>query len=389
MAFLIETPTWEEGIYQWEEDDPVVGGEGGIDNVPTRQLANRTKWLKAQVAALADASQPLSPRLSALAALTLAANQTIYATGSASFAATAITEFARSLISAASASSARELLGAAPLLSPAMTGIPTAPTASGGTNTTQLATTAFVQAAVSALVNSSPGALDTLNELAAALGNDPNFATTITTALAGKAPLVSPEFSGTPTAPTATAGTSNTQIATTAFVQGAVSTSGTVGMLGLFRRTTAPPGWLKANGAAVSRTTYAALFAEIGTSEGPGNGSTTFNLPDWRGLFPRGWDDSRGLDLGRALGSAQESQNAAHTHSGTTSTDGSHTHTPPAGHFSINSNASYSYGGGGASLGTASSTAAAGSHNHTFSTSSSGGSEARPVNVALLACIKY
>lgn len=74
----------------------------------------------------------------------------------------------------------------APLASPALTGTPTAPTAAASTNTTQLATTAFVQAAVAALINGSPGALDTLQELAAALGNDPNFASTITTALAGK-----------------------------------------------------------------------------------------------------------------------------------------------------------------------------------------------------------
>lgn len=72
------------------------------------------------------------------------------------------------------------------LNSPAFTGVPTAPTAAQGTNTTQLATTAFVQAAIAALVNAAPGALDTLNELAAALGNDPNFATTVTNGLAGK-----------------------------------------------------------------------------------------------------------------------------------------------------------------------------------------------------------
>jgi len=74
----------------------------------------------------------------------------------------------------------------APLVSPALTGTPTAPTASGGTNTAQVATTAFVQAAIAALVNAAPGALDTLNELAAALGNDPNFASTVTAALAAK-----------------------------------------------------------------------------------------------------------------------------------------------------------------------------------------------------------
>ncbi|ENZ7532703.1 TPA: phage tail protein [Klebsiella pneumoniae] len=74
----------------------------------------------------------------------------------------------------------------APKASPTFTGTPKAPTAAAGNNSTQLATTAFVQAAIAALVDSSPGALDTLNELAKALGNDPNFATTMTNALAGK-----------------------------------------------------------------------------------------------------------------------------------------------------------------------------------------------------------
>lgn len=77
----------------------------------------------------------------------------------------------------------------APKESPALTGRPTAPTAEGKDSSTQIANTAFVQAAIAALVGSSPEALDTLNELAAALGNDPNFATTMTNALAGKQPL--------------------------------------------------------------------------------------------------------------------------------------------------------------------------------------------------------
>jgi len=72
-----------------------------------------------------------------------------------------------------------------------------------------------------------------------------------------------------------------------------------------FAGQTAPAGWLKANGAAVSRTAYAALFAAIGTTYGAGDGSTTFNLPDRRGEFMRGWDDGRGIDRGRAFGSAQ------------------------------------------------------------------------------------
>ncbi|MDV5318665.1 phage tail protein [Enterobacter roggenkampii] len=77
----------------------------------------------------------------------------------------------------------------APLASPALTGTPTAPTAAQTVNNTQVATTAFVKSAIAALVASSPAALDTLNELAEALGNDPNFATTMTNALAGKQPL--------------------------------------------------------------------------------------------------------------------------------------------------------------------------------------------------------
>lgn len=77
------------------------------------------------------------------------------------------------------------------------------------------------------------------------------------------------------------------------------------GALQFFARQTPPTGWLKANGAAVSRTAYAALFAAIGTFYGAGDGSTTFNLPDRRGEFLRGWDDGRGIDPGRVFGSTQ------------------------------------------------------------------------------------
>jgi hypothetical protein len=97
----------------------------------------------------------------------------------------------------------------------------TTPTPAAGDSTTKVATTAFVSAATAALVNSSPAALDTLKELADALGNDPNFATTVTNALAAKAPLASPALTGTPTAPTPAAGDSTTKLATTAFVAAA------------------------------------------------------------------------------------------------------------------------------------------------------------------------
>ncbi|OXK55666.1 beta strand repeat-containing protein [Escherichia coli] len=111
----------------------------------------------------------------------------------------------------------------APLDSPHLSGTPTAPTASQGTNSTQIANTAFVKAAITALINGAPGTLDTLKEIAAAINNDPNFSTTINNALALKAPLASPALTGTPTAPTAAQGTNNTQIATTAYVRAAIS----------------------------------------------------------------------------------------------------------------------------------------------------------------------
>ncbi|MEG3795153.1 tail fiber protein [Escherichia coli] len=111
----------------------------------------------------------------------------------------------------------------APLASPAFTGTPTAPTASQGTNSTQIANTAFVKAAITALINGAPGTLDTLKEIAAAINNDPNFSTTINNVLALKAPLASPALTGIPTAPTAAQGTNNTQIATTAYVRAAIS----------------------------------------------------------------------------------------------------------------------------------------------------------------------
>jgi hypothetical protein len=88
--------------------------------------------------------------------------------------------------------------------SPAFTGVPTAPTATAGTNTTQIATTQYVRTEVANLVNSAPGALDTLDELAAALGDDASFATTVTTSIGLKAPLESPAFTGTVTGITKT-----------------------------------------------------------------------------------------------------------------------------------------------------------------------------------------
>lgn len=156
-----------------------------------------------------------------------------------------------------------------------------------------------------------------------------------------------------------------------------------VGQVCFFAMQTAPAGFLACSGQAVSRTTYASLFAALGTLYGVGDGSTTFNLPDLRGEFVRGWDGGRGVDTGRVFGSAQTDQNLAHTHTGTADSAGAHTHT-------VNGITSGSQGFTGGSLSSGSvSTSSAGAHTHTLTIASSGGTEARPRNVALLPCIKF
>ena len=87
--------------------------------------------------------------------------------------------------------------------------------------------------------------------------------------------------------------------------------------------TTVPTGFLECNGAAISRSTYASLFATISTTWGVGDGSSTFNLPDLRGQFVRGWDNSAGVDSGRSFASSQSDQNKSHNHS---ITDSGHFH---------------------------------------------------------------
>lgn len=256
----------------------------------------------------------------------------------------------------------------APKASPTFTGTPKAPTPAAGNNTTQVATTAFVQAALTALINGAPATLDTLKEIAAAINNDPNFSTTINNALALKAPLSSPALTGTPTAPTAAQSINNTQIATTAFVKSAIAgmvgsapaaldtlnelaaalgndpnfattmlnalagkqpldntltnlsgkdVAGLLTYLGLgegsalpvgvpvpWPLATPPTGWLKCNGAPFIASQYPKLALAY-----PG-----LLLPDLRGEFIRGWDDGRGVDPGRSIGSSQGWSPGSHVH---------------------------------------------------------------------------
>ncbi|WP_252491800.1 phage tail protein [Escherichia coli] len=143
MANLPETPQWEDGIYQIEVSDPVLGGPDGITNRPLKQLASRTAYLKQQVE---KGGSDLAEHIAA------ADPHTQYATKA----------------------------------SPTFTGTPTAPTPAANDNSKKLVTTEFVARAIAALAGTAPETLDTLKELADALGNDPNFATTVLNKLAEK-----------------------------------------------------------------------------------------------------------------------------------------------------------------------------------------------------------
>lgn len=176
---------------------------------------------------------------------------------------------------------------------PTFTGEPKAPTPDAGNNTTRIATTAFVQAAITALINGAPATLDTLKEIAAAINNDPKFSTTINNALSGKQPLdeTLTHLSGKDVAGL---------LAYLRLGAGAPAIG-----IPFFWPSTAMPNtvidewsdmvFLKFNGATFSATTYPKLAKVI----------PSLTLTEARGEFPRIWDDGRGVDVGRALMSAQ------------------------------------------------------------------------------------
>ncbi len=139
-----------------------------------------------------------------------------------------------------------------------------------------------------------------------------------------------------------------------------------VGSVMMYAKLGVPTGWLECSGAAVSRTTYAELFAEIGTVFGVGDGSTTFNLPNMRGEFARGWDNGRGVDPARAFGSAQAGAIEAHVHSVT----------PPSATDDTGSGLTTTGTGGAETI-------------TPYNTASTGGTETRPRNIALIFIIKF
>ncbi|HJU70399.1 MAG TPA: hypothetical protein VJ603_00980 [Paucimonas sp.] len=275
MANVPESPIWEEGVYQLEQSDPVLGGPGGIANRQAEQLANRTTYLKEQTEAAsadlaaheaaADPHAQYATKLSVaaqIAALINSApgaldtlNELAAALGNdPNFATTLTNSLAGKVAVSDKASTAQAQAGiddtvwmtpakvAQAIVALTIVVAAASETVAGkvelatnaetitGTDTVRAThpagVKAAINAAIAALVNASPATLDTLNELATALGNDPNFAATITTALGLKAPLASPALTGTPTAPTAAGGTNTTQLATTAFVANAVAGAG-------------------------------------------------------------------------------------------------------------------------------------------------------------------
>ncbi|PIT52699.1 hypothetical protein BHC44_07085 [Snodgrassella alvi] len=250
MANLKETSFWEEGIYQWETSDPVLGGENGIDNVPTRQLANRTKWLK-------------DNKLDKSATATNA-------------------EMAKRANIADRLSAARKVGGVA-FDGSADIDLPGV-NKPGNQNTSGNAATAsklFKPCKIGGVVFDGTRDIDLPG--VNVKGNQHTFGN------AGSAfKLYNPrKINGVP-------------------FDGTQDINATpAGAVMYFAMDAAPVGWLKANGAAVSRTVYANLFAAIGTRFGAGDGKTTFSLPDLRGEFLRGWDDGRNIDNGRILGSWQ------------------------------------------------------------------------------------
>ena len=240
MANLPETPQWEEGIYQIEVSDPVLGGPDGISNRQGKQLASRTLYLKQQVE---KGGTDLAKHIAA------ADPHTQYA----------------------------------PKASPIFTGTPTAPTPANSDNSKKLATTEFVAKALAALAGSAPETLDTLKELADALGNDPNFATTVLNKLAEK---LAKDQNGADIPDPAL------------FVKNLGLGEGSALPVGVpipWPSATPPTGWLKCNGAAFTASQYPKLALAY----------PALRLPDLRGEFIRGWDDGRGVDSGRVLMSAQ------------------------------------------------------------------------------------
>ena len=177
-------------------------------------------------------------------------------------------------------------------------------------------------------------------------------------------------------------------VATEVNVNAQIANATKIGTIITFPVNVTPTGFLECNGTLISRTAYADLFAVIGTTYGAGDGSTTFKIPDLRGEFIRGFDNGRGVDAGRTIGSSQADAYGSHSHTGSTNSTGAHTHGYTGNVANQNSSIDIGFGSSNGVFGAAT-TSSAGAHSHTVTINASGSTETRPRNIAMMYCIKY
>lgn len=271
----LNNPQWAEGIYQLETTDPVLGGPNGIANRQAKELAARTQYLKKkQEEYKPGAASTTKAGIVQLSSATNSNSEEQAATPKA-----VKTAYDKAVAAESAASGAVKTTGNQNV---------------GGEKT--FTGTAFFKAG--AFVADSVG--DFAANQCLQIGAN-NVNTYLYNKRSGK--YLSMRNDG-------ELRYDGKRLLDASDLLGMVPS----GAVLYFAGQTAPAGWLKANGAAVSRTAYAALFAAIGTTYGAGDGRSTFNLPDLRGEFLRGWDDGRGVDTGRALGSAQADTVRQHYH---------------------------------------------------------------------------
>jgi microcystin-dependent protein len=386
MANLTETSTWEAGIYQIETTDPVLGGSSGIANQQGKQLANRTKYLKDQVDAIIAGT--------ALGAGSIGASKLAKGVLKSPFRNTVMSGF----LNNANEPELLQIMGNRLLRFKAnnldYNDVLRLSFASGFSEYGPVDVFESIFANVDVDIDLYVSAAST--DIYAFVERDPGTSA-LTCKVTDKAPVYGQNE------PTGATGQyfMNTNlmkmykwdgsayvecqavfigVATRTLVGSNLDTVRTfpfrqnyeanktipIGTVQAFAgqigssQATLPHGWLICNGAAISRTQFAELFALIGTTYGTGDGSTTFNLPDLRGEFIRGFDGGRGVDTGRVFGSAQADEFKAHTHL----------------EYSWNAAGSATVGGVGGNFGTA-------------QTGSAGGTETRPRNIAMHYIIKY
>jgi microcystin-dependent protein len=344
MANLTLTATWESGIYKIETTDLVVGGESGISNIGIKQLGNRTEYLKEH---LDTAEGDIS---------TLQSDVAGYGDDINDLLDTKIVDlgsnFSRGVVL---------LTTGSPMLI-------------GASDFGKL-TVCYPNALTTYIQFPNPNTLEIGSRFDVMIHTtDANFlAANIFVTASG-----SPTITGRENAVTFANGDCFAMVVKSATEYIMIpfnrrNDNDNPGKISLFATSSAPAGYVVANGAAVSRTAYARLFAHIGVSWGVGNGTTTFNLPDLRGEFLRAWDNSRGVDSGRVFGTLQMDAIKEHAH-----------------YLSQNLNATtfQTYGGSG-SLGIGGTVGGATAGTTNAMVSGASAVETRPRNIALLACIKF